>query len=152
MMEFEEHHMWKFMTWLDGSSPNLPSNLGMSEGSFIGMGGQVGSFHIGSLINWFRYGIIKMTIKGKGVGVVLTMGNRVEMFLVNEIKEWKWAHQYLVVDMGKIPFINSRGFPWYKVPIIPLTIWNREPIHILSCYPFLVFGFLIAAWSTDEGF
>jgi hypothetical protein len=32
MMLFEEHHKWKVMIWLVGSSPSFPSNLGMSEG------------------------------------------------------------------------------------------------------------------------
>ena len=39
MMLFEEHHRWNVMIWLAGSSPTFPSNLGMSEGSLVGITG-----------------------------------------------------------------------------------------------------------------
>jgi hypothetical protein len=42
MREFDEHHKWKFITWLFGSSPGFPSNFGISEGSLAGMTGQTG--------------------------------------------------------------------------------------------------------------
>jgi hypothetical protein len=41
--EFEEHQKWKVMTWLFGYSPVFPSNLGMLEGIFVGIGGQNGA-------------------------------------------------------------------------------------------------------------
>jgi hypothetical protein len=31
--EFNEHHKWKFITWLFGSSLGLSSNFGILEGS-----------------------------------------------------------------------------------------------------------------------
>ena len=40
MILFDEHHRWKVMTWLPGSSACLPSNFGISEGSFMGMHGR----------------------------------------------------------------------------------------------------------------
>jgi hypothetical protein len=40
--EFDEHHKWKFITWLFGSSPGLPSNFGISEGNLAGITGQKG--------------------------------------------------------------------------------------------------------------
>jgi hypothetical protein len=38
IMELEEHQRWKDMIWLEGSSPGLPSNLGISKGSFLARG------------------------------------------------------------------------------------------------------------------
>jgi hypothetical protein len=40
--EFDEHHKWKVITWLFGSSPGLLSNFGISEGSLVGITGQKG--------------------------------------------------------------------------------------------------------------
>jgi hypothetical protein len=37
--ELDEHQMWKVMTWLFGSSPDLPSNFGMSDGNLAGITG-----------------------------------------------------------------------------------------------------------------
>jgi hypothetical protein len=45
-MLLEEHHRWKVMTWLAGLSPTFHSNLGMSEGSLVGIAGHVGSCNI----------------------------------------------------------------------------------------------------------
>ena len=42
MRDFDEHHKWKVITRLFGSSPNFPSNFGISEGSFAGIAGQTG--------------------------------------------------------------------------------------------------------------
>jgi hypothetical protein len=38
--ELDEHQRWKVMTLLFGSSPDRPSNLGMSDGNLAGMMGQ----------------------------------------------------------------------------------------------------------------
>jgi hypothetical protein len=51
MMLFEEHHKWKVMIWLVGSSPAFPSNLGMYEGILVGIVGHVGLCNIGSLVS-----------------------------------------------------------------------------------------------------
>ena len=64
-MELEEHHRWKDMIWFYGSSPTLPSNLGMSEGSLVGMGGHAGSFRMGSLVNLARLGRLRLAMYGK---------------------------------------------------------------------------------------
>ena len=40
MRELDEHHKWKVITWLFGSSLNFLSNFGISEGSFVGIAGQ----------------------------------------------------------------------------------------------------------------
>ena len=50
--EFEEHHRWKVIICVLGSSFTFPSNLGMSNGSFVGMGGQASECLIGSFINF----------------------------------------------------------------------------------------------------
>jgi hypothetical protein len=47
------------MTWLAGSSPAFPSNLGMSEGSLVGIAGYVGSCNIGSLVSLLRSGMLR---------------------------------------------------------------------------------------------
>jgi hypothetical protein len=76
MMLFEEHHKWKVKIWLVGSSPNFPSNLGMSEGSLVGMVGHVGSCDIGSLVRLVRSGMLreaKYEIWGCGGGLVPSM-------------------------------------------------------------------------------
>ena len=39
-----------------GSLFTFPSNLGMSDGSFVGMGGQAGECRIGSFINFDKLG------------------------------------------------------------------------------------------------
>jgi hypothetical protein len=40
MREFYEHHKWKFITWLFGSSPDFPSNFRISKGILTGITGQ----------------------------------------------------------------------------------------------------------------
>ena len=47
------------MTWLAGSSPIFPSNLGMSEGSLVGIAGHVGSCNIGSLVSLLKLGMLR---------------------------------------------------------------------------------------------
>jgi hypothetical protein len=49
--EFDEHHKWKVITWLFGSSLGLPSNFGLSEGNLVGIIGQKGECSIGLLVN-----------------------------------------------------------------------------------------------------
>lgn len=68
MMLLEEHQRWNDMMWLVGSSATCPSNLGISEGSLVGMVGQVGSWAIGSLINLLRSGKLSPTMYGKRGG------------------------------------------------------------------------------------
>jgi hypothetical protein len=46
--ELDEHQRWKFMTWLFGSSPDLSSNFGMSDGILVGITGQWGEYRLGS--------------------------------------------------------------------------------------------------------
>jgi hypothetical protein len=53
-MELEEHHRWKDMMWLEQYSLGLPSNLGILEGSLVGILGQLGSWKMGSLIKIFK--------------------------------------------------------------------------------------------------
>ena len=40
MVLLDEHHRWNVIMWFWGHSPNFPSNLGMSDGSLVGIGGQ----------------------------------------------------------------------------------------------------------------
>jgi hypothetical protein len=64
------------MTWLAGSSPAFPSNLGMSEGSLVGIVGHVGSCNIGSLVIFLRLGMLreaKYGIYSGGGGLALAM-------------------------------------------------------------------------------
>ena len=63
-MELDEHHMWKDRTWLVGSSPALPSNFEMSEGSLVNIEGQPASWCMGSFINWLKSDRLNPTIKG----------------------------------------------------------------------------------------
>ena len=62
--ELEEHHKWKVVACAPGSSPALPSNLGMSEGSLVGMGGHKGSCLTESFINFDKSGKFKVSRKG----------------------------------------------------------------------------------------
>ena len=76
MMLFEEHHKWKVMKRLVGSSPNFPSNLGMSEGSLVGILGHVGSCNIGSFMSLLKSGMlrdVKYGMAGGGGELVLAM-------------------------------------------------------------------------------
>lgn len=68
MIPLEEHQRWNDMMWLDGSFPTFPSNLGMFEGSLVGMAGQAGSWAIGPLINLLRSGKLRLTMYGKRGG------------------------------------------------------------------------------------
>jgi hypothetical protein len=75
-MLLEEHHKWKVMTWLEGSSPAFPSNLGISEGSLVAIAGHVGSCNIGSFVSFLRSGMLreaKYGICSGGEGLVPTM-------------------------------------------------------------------------------
>jgi hypothetical protein len=75
-MLLEEHHRWKVMTWLAGSSPTFPSNLGMSEGSLVSIAGHVGSCNIGSFMSLLRSGVLreaKYGICSGGRGLVPAM-------------------------------------------------------------------------------
>jgi hypothetical protein len=62
--EFDEHHKWKVITWLFGSSPGLPSNFGISEGNLAGIPGQKGECSIGSLVNRYKSGRSRVARKG----------------------------------------------------------------------------------------
>ena len=76
--ELEEHHRWKVVACAPGSSPALPSNLGMSEGSLVGTGGHKGSCLTKSFINFDKSGKFKVARKGSfglaGVLEVLAWG------------------------------------------------------------------------------
>ena len=62
--EFEEHHKWNVVAWAPGSSPTLPSNLGMSDGNLVGIGGHEGSCLTDSFINFDKYGKFNVSRKG----------------------------------------------------------------------------------------
>ena len=69
--EFKEHHRWKVMAWVLGSSFAFPSNLGMSEGNLVGIGGQMGECLIGSLNNLDKSGKFRVARNGIfGGGIV----------------------------------------------------------------------------------
>jgi hypothetical protein len=75
-MLLEEHHRWKVMTWLARSSHAFPSNLGMSEGSLVGIASYVGSCNIGSFVSLLRYSMLreaKYGICSGGGGLVSAM-------------------------------------------------------------------------------
>jgi hypothetical protein len=75
-MLLEEHHKWKVMTWLAGSSPVFPSNLGISEGRLVGIAGHVGSCNIGLFVSLLRSGMLreaKYGIFSGGGGLVPAM-------------------------------------------------------------------------------
>lgn len=66
--EFDEHHKRKVVTWSPGSSPIFPSNLGISEGSLVGTGGQTGLYLIKSLVILERSGKFNVAKKGSHGG------------------------------------------------------------------------------------
>jgi hypothetical protein len=64
------------MIWLAGSSLVFLSNLGMSEGSLVGIVGHVGLCNIGSLVSLFRSDMLreaKYDIYGGGRGLAPTI-------------------------------------------------------------------------------
>jgi hypothetical protein len=76
MMLFEEHHNWKVITWLAGSSPSFHSNFGISEGSMVGILGHVGSCKIGSFMSLVKSRMLrddKYGMGGFGGGLVPAM-------------------------------------------------------------------------------
>jgi hypothetical protein len=76
MMLFEEHHKWKVMIWLVNLSPAFPSNLGIPEGSLVGIVGHVGLCKIRSLVRLVISGMLresKYGIWGGGGGLIPIM-------------------------------------------------------------------------------
>jgi hypothetical protein len=67
-MMFEEHLKWRVTTWLAGSSPYFPSNLGIFEGSLVGTLGHVGSCNIGSFVSLLKSDMLRDTKYGMGGG------------------------------------------------------------------------------------
>ena len=63
--ELEEHQRWKVVTCSSGSSPALPSNLGMFERSLVGTVGHTGSWDTGSFINIDKSGKFNFARKGR---------------------------------------------------------------------------------------
>jgi hypothetical protein len=57
-MLLEEHHRWKCHDMI-GPSPTFTSNLGMSEGSLVGIAGHVGSCNIGSFVSLLRSSMLR---------------------------------------------------------------------------------------------
>jgi hypothetical protein len=68
VMLFEEHHKWKFMTWLVGYSLDFTSNLGMYEGSLVGILGHVGSCNIGAFMSLLKSWMLRDKKYGIGDG------------------------------------------------------------------------------------
>ena len=64
-MLFDEHHKWNVMIWFWGHYPSFPSNLGMSEGSLVGMGGQKVWWQMGSFVNLDKSGKLRHAMKGR---------------------------------------------------------------------------------------
>ena len=62
--DFKEHHRWKVITCVLEYSFAFPSNLGMSKGNYVGMGGQAGECLIESLINLDKFGKFKVARNG----------------------------------------------------------------------------------------
>ena len=56
MMLFDEHHRWDVIMWFWGHSPTFPSNMGMSDGSLVSMGGQKDWWKMGSFVNLAKSG------------------------------------------------------------------------------------------------
>ena len=64
-MLFDEHHRWNVMMWFWGNYPTFPSNLGMSEGILVGMGGKNVWWRIGSFVNRSKSGKLRHAMKGR---------------------------------------------------------------------------------------
>ena len=62
--EFEEHHRWKVIICVLVSSFTFPSNLGMSDGNFVEIGGQARECLIGSFINFDKLGKFNVAKNG----------------------------------------------------------------------------------------
>ena len=62
--ELDEHHKWKVVMWSPRSSLGLALNFGMFKGNFVGIGGQRGSWQIGSFKNRVKSGKCNVTKKG----------------------------------------------------------------------------------------
>jgi hypothetical protein len=81
MMLFEEHHKWKAIPWLVGSSLGFHSNFGMSEDNLVGILGQVAACKMGSFMSLVKSGMLrdaKYGIGGFGGGLVpaiVSVGN-----------------------------------------------------------------------------
>ena len=80
-MLLEEHHKWKVIRWLVGSSPGFPSNFGISKGNLVGILGQVASCKMGSFVSLFKSGMLRDAKHGIGkfggglVPTIVCVGN-----------------------------------------------------------------------------
>ena len=64
-MLLDEHHRWNVIMWFWGHSLALPSNLGMSDGSLVGMGGQKAWWRMGLFVNLAKLGKLRRAMKGR---------------------------------------------------------------------------------------
>ena len=64
-MLLDEHHRWNAIMWFWGHSPALPSNLGMSDGNLVGIGGQKAWWRMGSFVNLAKSGKLRRAMKGR---------------------------------------------------------------------------------------
>ena len=80
-----------------GSSPVLPSNLGMSDGNLVGIGGHKGSCLTGSFINFDKSGKFKVARNGS-------------LGLTRVVNVLAWGFE------GPAP-----EFPWVKLGLPPAT-------------------------------
>lgn len=89
IMLFEENQRWKGMTWLVGSSPAWPLNLGMFEDSLVGMVGQAKSWAMGSLTNLLKSSKLRLAIYGRqggggGAWSIITMCGQMKFGVVGD--------------------------------------------------------------------
>ena len=65
MMLLDEHHRWNVIMWFWGHSPALPSNLGMSDGSLVGIEGQKAWWQMGLFVNLAKSGKLRRSMNGR---------------------------------------------------------------------------------------
>lgn len=111
VMELDEHHIWKELLWLVGSSRELSSNLGMSEWSLVDIASQPTSWCIGSLINWIKYGRLNTAMEGS-MGVARRVPQMVPIYVTIGVepettKSW---FPTLAVGLGMMMVCGEGGW------------------------------------------
>ena len=120
-MLFYEHHRWNIMMWFWGHSPAFPSNLGMFEGSLVGMGGQNIWWQIGSFVNRAKLGRLRHSMKGRFDPRLTWDGTAM---VVGFARTWctciTWGTCGIVLD-GTMPpsVVKGVSFSLYK-----LALWS----------------------------
>ena len=123
-MLFDENHRWNVMIWFWGNSPAFPSNLGMSEGSLVGMGGQKCWWQIGSFVNWAKLGRLRHAMKGSFDPIFMWDGAAMVVGFAGTWCTCTTGGTCGTVVDGPLPLGMVSGTVWVEGPLPPCMTWG----------------------------